>query len=71
MEIKIKVFAESSSNKIVGDKDRLNVYVKAKKRNYQANDAARQLLAKHFKTEKESIIIKKGMTSKYKLVEVT
>lgn len=70
MEIKIKVIAESSTNKVKQEKGNLTVYVKAKKRNLEANRAVLAILAKHFGVAENKIKIIRGKTSKNKIVEI-
>ena len=68
--IKIKVFAEASSNKLVKEKDRVLVFVKAKKKNLEANAKVIDLISKDLNVEPSKIIITKGKKSQNKTLEI-
>lgn len=70
MEIKIKVFAESGSDRIIKEKNRLLVYAKAKKQGGMANASVLEILAKHFGVDKKQIKIKRGLKTQNKMVEI-
>lgn len=68
--LRIKVFAESSSNKIIEEKGKLLIYVKAKKKNLEANNAVLEVLSKRFKSSPDKVRITKGTRSQNKTVEI-
>lgn len=70
INIKVKVFAEMSSNKVVREKDRILVYVKARKKNLEANEAVINLISKEMNVEISKIKIIKGKRSQNKTLEI-
>jgi uncharacterized protein YggU (UPF0235/DUF167 family) len=70
MEIKVKVHPESSSNRIIKEKEYFEVFVKAKKKNNLANQAVISLVSKYLSVPPEQIKIIKGKTGKNKILEV-
>jgi uncharacterized protein YggU (UPF0235/DUF167 family) len=70
MEIKIKAYPESSSNRVTKEKDFLIVHVKAKKKNNLANEAIIKQLADYLEISPDKIKIKRGKTSRNKIMEV-
>ena len=72
MIISVKLTPNSSEEKIIGldSEGVLKVKVRAKPIEGQANEALMALLAKKWKLPKSGITIKKGDTSRNKLVEI-
>ena len=70
MRIIVKVFPRSKMNSVVEKDGAYIIRVTAVAVNNQANATVIKLLAKHFKTNKSSIEIVKGFTSRYKIVEI-
>lgn len=55
---------------VVADGDRLTVFLREKPVDGEANAALIKILSKHFKVAKTRITIKRGNTSRKKLVEI-
>jgi uncharacterized protein YggU (UPF0235/DUF167 family) len=70
MEVKIKVTAGSAKAKIISEKNRLLVYVKAEKSHNMANKEVVALISKHFGANIENVSIKRGLRSENKIIEV-
>lgn len=70
MEIKIKVHPDSSSNRIIKEKDYLEVFVKAKKKNNLANEATIKFVSKYLSVSPDQIKIIKGKTGRNKIMEI-
>lgn len=71
MILSVKIKPKSSLEKVEFiDENKLNVWVKALPIDGKANMAMIKLLAKEFKKKKSEIIIKSGLTSKNKIVEI-
>lgn len=70
MIINVKVIPNAKENKVLKEKDRLKVYVKAPAVDGKANKVLIEVLSKHFKTKKSNIRIIKGEKAREKVVEV-
>lgn len=70
MEIKIKVTAGASKAKIISEKNKLLVYVKAEKSHNMANKEVVRLISKHFNVKAENVSIKRGLRSENKTMEI-
>ncbi len=71
MKIFIKVYPNSKEEKITKKDDGgFSVRVKAPAQEGKANKAVVNILSKHFKVSKNSIIIKAGHSSKNKIIEI-
>ena len=69
MEYKLKVYPNSTENKIISKENCLEVYVKEKPVNNKANIALINLLSRYFKTNSKNIQLK-GLNSKNKIVKI-
>jgi len=67
MEIKVKVKTHSGKQDVVKEKDYYIVYLKSQPEKGKANLELLKILKKYFKKE---VRIKKGFTSKEKIVEL-
>lgn len=72
MLLKIRVLPRSSRNKVVGEMSdgTLKVKLTAPPVDGRANEALVELLSDYLRISKKSIIIKSGLTSKNKMVEI-
>lgn len=73
MKISIIVKANARVDKInlsVDEAGLLKISVKAPAKEGKANEAVVKLLAEHFKVPKSNVIIKSGLKSKNKIVEI-
>ncbi len=71
MKIFIKVYPNSKEEKITKKDDGgFSVRVKASAQEGKANKAVVNILSKHFKVSKNSIVIKAGHSSKNKIIEI-
>ena len=68
MRHKLKVFPDSSENKVEDRNGILNVYVKEKAEKNKANTAVLKLLARYFKIDYRKIKLK-GLNSRNKVIE--
>lgn len=55
---------------VVVDGDKLTVYLREKPVDGEANAALIKILSKHFDVSKSQIVIKRGNTSRRKLIEI-
>ena len=70
MIINIKVVPNSKEDKIILENNIYKVKLKAKPIENKANLYLIELLADYFNTKKSNIKIKKGLTSRNKLIEI-
>jgi uncharacterized protein YggU (UPF0235/DUF167 family) len=70
MEIKIVVKAGAAHSKVDLVDNKMVVATKAKAKGNMANEAVREILAKHYNINLQDVKIIKGHKSKNKLVEV-
>ena len=71
MQIRIQVHPKSKQNKVVTTPEgNIEVYVTMPPIKNLANKAVTELLAAHFKVSKSQLVITKGFTSPYKVIEI-
>ena len=70
MKIKVKVMPHSSREEVVKQGEEYVVRVKAEPKEGKANEAVIELIAKHFKVAKSSVMIVTGLTGRNKLIEI-
>ena len=68
--IRVKAFPNAKRNEIVEDGGRLNVYLKAKPLDGEANKLLIEALSTHFGAKKSEIKIIRGQKSREKTVSV-
>ena len=71
MQLKIKVTPRSSKSEVIGEKDGvLIVKLKSAPVDGEANEELIRVLSQHFDCAKSCVILKKGMRSKIKTIEI-
>ena len=70
MILEIKVFPKSSREEFVRKDGILKAYVKAAPDKGKANRALIELIAREYNVSKSDVTIRKGLTSRNKVVEV-
>ena len=71
MQIRIQVHPKSKQNKVVTTPEgNIEVYVTMPPVKNLANKAVTELLAAHFKVSQNQVVITKGFTSPYKVIEI-
>jgi uncharacterized protein (TIGR00251 family) len=72
MHISVVAHANAKNPRVEEDSTKtLHVYVHAPPRDGKANEAVVKLLAKHFCTKKNTVILVRGEKSKHKVFEIT
>ena len=70
MEIEVKVFPKAKKEKVLRDNNLYKVYVKEAAQAGKANKRLVELLADYFKVKKYNITIKRGLSSRQKLIVI-
>ena len=72
MKYKVRVHSSSKVEKVtISSDETVKIQLKAKAVDGKANEALIKLLAKYFLTPQSTIVIKRGMKSKDKVIEIS
>ena len=70
MIYEVKVIPGAKKDEVLVEDSRITIRTTKHPTGGEANQAVIKLLSKHFHTGKGNIIIKKGLTSRHKLIEI-
>lgn len=70
MIYEVKVIPGAKKEEIAVENDKITIRTPKRAHDGEANEAIIKILAKHFHTAKGNIVIKKGQTSRNKLIEI-
>ncbi len=70
MIIEVRVQPKSSQQKIEFKNDIYKVYVHSPTENNRANNELIEMLSEYFSVPKSTIVIKKGLTNRNKIIEI-
>jgi len=70
MMLKVRVIPNAKEVRLVRQADQLKVYLTAPAQEGRANQALIEFLADTFRVKKRQIVIRQGLTSRDKLVEI-
>jgi uncharacterized protein (TIGR00251 family) len=70
MMLKVRIIPNAKEIRLVREADRLKIYLTAPAQEGRANQALIEFLADTFRVKKRQIVIRQGLTSRDKLVEI-
>lgn len=71
MIIEVRVQPKSSQRKIVFKNNIYKVYVNSPAENNRANNELIEILSEYFSVPKSTIVVKKGLTNRNKIIEIS